>query len=76
MGVGINSALALLGTAGVGSNKIGTAISESNDGERNELMAQKAKLNAERLKAQKLKNKKLRLQNRDIQRNTLKKAGD
>ena len=88
MGVGINTAAALVGTLGVSANKvstsigskIGSAISESNDGEKNELMSQKAQMNMEKLKEQKLKNKKLRLQNRQlkqkIDKNTLKKEGD
>ncbi len=45
MGVGMSSMLALVGTAGVAASKIGTAISESNDGNKNKQMASKARKN-------------------------------
>ena len=68
MGVGTNSMLALIGTAGVAASKISQGISEANDADKNELMAQKATMNAERLKNLKLKNKKLRLENRALKK--------
>ena len=62
MGVGTNSMLALMGTAGVAASKIGTAISESNDADKNEMMAQRAKMNAAKLKQIKLQNRKTQLE--------------
>lgn len=76
MGVGLNTMLAAVGAGGVAESKIGSAIgqsqiSEANDASKNEIMQQKALMNAERLKnlklknkGQELKNKNLRLQNR------------
>ena len=70
MGVGLNSALVFDSALGVAANKVadavstikGSVISEANDASKNEMMAQKAKMNAEQLKNLKLRNKKLRLQ--------------
>lgn len=79
MGVGLNTMLAAVGTAGVSASKVATSlkegtISEANDADKNEMMAQKAKMNAEKLKNLKLKNKRLRLQNRALkERQILKK---
>jgi len=71
MGVGLNTMLAAVGTAGVASSKIATSIkegtiSESVDADKNEMMAQKAKMNAEKLKNLRLKNRRLRLQNKAL----------
>lgn len=71
MGVGLNTMLAAVGAAGVAESKISTSIkegitSESVDADKNEMMAQKAKLNAEKLKNLKLRNKKLRMQNKAL----------
>ena len=52
MGVGTNSMLALIGTAGVAASKIGTVISEANDAEKAALMRQKALKNSDALKKQ------------------------
>lgn len=50
MGVAQNSMLALIGTAGVASSKIGTAISEANDAKKASLMRQKALQNSDSMK--------------------------
>lgn len=72
MGAIQNSMLHLISSAGVAAHAIGSqsnnksTISEANDASKNELMAQKAKINAEQLKKLKLQNKNLRLQNRAL----------
>lgn len=71
MGVGQNAALALVGAAGVGANKLATSISglisESNDAKKSKMMAQKAKQNKE----QAIKNRKEQMAGTKI---TLKKV--
>lgn len=71
MGVGQNAALALVGTAGVGANKLATSIggliSEANDAKKSKMMAQKAKQNKE----QAIKNRKEQMEGT---RSTLKKV--
>lgn len=47
MGVGLNSALALVGTAGVGASKLSTAISEANDAAKAKAAKDRAKKNKE-----------------------------
>lgn len=75
MGVAQNSMLALLGTAGVAASKVSGAIkgdeqpiSEANDASKNELMAQKAQMNALKMKNLQLRNRQLRLQNRALKK--------
>ena len=71
MGVGQSAALALVGTAGVGANKLATSISglisEANDAKKSKMMAQKAKQNKE----QAINNRKEQLAGT---KNTLKKV--
>lgn len=80
MGPAQSSILAAIGTAGVAASKIAQGISEPNDAEKNEMMAEKAKMNAEKLKKLKLKNKeqraKIKILTQTIEKNTLKKEGD
>lgn len=70
MGVGLNTMLAAVGAGGVATSKvsqaIGSQISEANDAEKNEMMAQRAKTNAEQLRNLRLKNKRLRMQNKAL----------
>ena len=70
MGVGMNSALALVGTAGVAANKIAGAvdglISEANDANKSKQMAQKARNNSKQAVANKKEQK-------EQTKNTLKK---
>jgi hypothetical protein len=74
MGPAQSSLLGLGATVGVAASKISQGIgelkaaqiSEANDADKNELMAQRAKMNAEKLKNLKLRNKKLRLQNKAL----------
>lgn len=78
MGVGLNTMLAAVGATGVAASKVATSFqgqgvtSEANDADKNEMMAQKAKYQAERLKQIKLQNKNLRLRNK-MMKDTLKK---
>lgn len=69
MGVGINSALSLVGSAGVASSKIAQSI----DADSNERAAATAKYQQEKLKSIKLENRKKRLEIKQA-RNTLKKG--
>ena len=57
MGVGMNSALALVGTAGVAANKVAGAISEANDANKAKQMAQKARKNSKQAVANKKEEK-------------------
>lgn len=71
MGVGLNTMLTAIGATGVAASKVSTSIkegitSESADADKNEMMAQKARLNVEKLKNLKLRNKQLRLQNKAL----------
>lgn len=72
MGPAQSSIMALIGTSGVAASKIAQGISEPNDASKNEMMAQKAKMNVEQLKKLKLQNKNLRLRNKVLKQ----KAGD
>lgn len=77
MGPAQSSILAAVGTAGVAASKIAQGISEPNDAKKNEMMAEKAKMNAEKLKQLKLKNKeqraKIKILTQTIEKNTLKR---
>lgn len=76
MGVGLNTMLAAIGATGVAASKVSTSFqgvtSEANDADKNEMMAQKARYQAERLKNMKLQNKNLRLRNK-MMKDVLKK---
>ena len=79
MGPAQGSMLALVGTAGVAASKIAQGISESNDADKNEMMAKKAKLNAYKLKTAKMKARLERMKvKKDLAdfKNTLKKESD
>ena len=81
MGVGLNTMLAAVGATGVAASKVATSIkegmtSESADADKNEMMAQKARLNAEKLKNLKLRNKQLRLQNKALKEKQVLKKED
>ncbi len=61
MGVGVNSALALVGTAGVGANKVAGSIdgliSEANDANKAKQMSTKARKNSKQAVANKKEQK-------------------
>lgn len=57
-----------LGAVGVAAGKLAGTISESNDASKNELMAQKAKMNALKMQKLKLQNRKYRLQNKLLEK--------
>lgn len=87
MGAIQNSALGAIRSVGVAlhandlngkdsKQQLSSQISEANDASKNELMAQKAAMNAERLKALKLKNKRYRLENRILKKKEKQIGGD
>lgn len=79
MGVAQNALLGAGAAVGVAANKLAVGIgqiSEANDAEKNEMMAQKAKMNAEKLKNMKLQNRKIRLENRILKKKEKETGGN
>ncbi len=79
MGVAQNSLLGAGAAIGVAANKLAVGIgqiSEANDADKNEMMAQKAKMNAEKLKNMKLQNRKIRLENRILKKKEKEMGGN
>ena len=79
MGVAQNSLLGAGAAVGVAANKLAVGlgqISEANDADKNEMMAQRAKMNAEKLKNLRLQNQKLRIEKRILKKQEKNIGGD